>query len=151
MNKHTRTTPPATHQGDFHRWTAEQGRFLRQKRLELVDWENVAEEIETLGRTERREIENRLAIAILHLLKWQFQPERRKGGWEASIRVQRRELKQLLAENPSLSALPAQSLQHCYDRARIEAEHETGLAYETFPQTCPFTADQVLDDGFLPA
>jgi hypothetical protein len=151
MNRHARVSPPATYDGDFHQWAVEQGRALRSKNPDSIDWDNVAEEIETLGRSEKREIESRLTIVLLHLLKWQFQPEKRKGGREASVRVQRRDLKQVLAENPSLWQLPEQALSHCYDRARLDCERETGLEFETFPEICPYSVEQVLDDNFLPA
>lgn len=151
MNKHARNTPPAAYEDDFHRWTVEQGRLLRERRFDLVDWENVAEEIETLGRSEKREIESRLAVAILHLLKWQFQPGKRKGGWDASIRLQRSRLKKLLRENPSLKAFPAAAMPDAYAEARVKAAEETGLEFEAFPESCPYSVEQVLDDDFLPA
>jgi hypothetical protein len=151
MNKHSRNPVPASYEGDFHRWAAEQGRLLRERRIDLVDFENVAEEIETLGRTERREVESRLAVVVLHLLKWQFQPQKRQGGWQASIRIQRLDLKDLLSENPSLKNLPKVALQRCYQRAVLQAAEETGLDFEAFPEGCPYSVEQVLDDGFLPA
>ena len=141
---------PAAYDVDFHAWTRRQADRLRARAHNDIDWENVAEEIESLGRSERREIESRLDVLVLHLLKWQFQPEKRKGGWEASIRVQRLDLKRLLSESPSLAGYPAEVLGFVYERARVTAEEETGLAYEFFPATCPFAIASVMDDGCLP-
>jgi len=151
MNKQARITTPASCDSDFHRWTVEQGRFLREKRFDLVDWENVAEEIETLGRSERNAIESRLAVALAHLLKWQTQPEKRKGGWKATIRLQRRKLAKLIRDNPSLKHYPAEVLADAWLEARLNAAEETGLEFDTFPEACPFTVEQVLDEAFLPA
>jgi DNA polymerase elongation subunit (family B) len=150
MNRHARVSPPATYDGDFHQWAVEQGRALRSKNPDSIDWDNVAEEIETLGRSEKREIESRLTVALLHLLKWQFQPEKRKGGWEASIKIQRRRLRKTLAENPSLQHHPEQELDDTYLEARLKTSLETGLEFEAFPEICPYSVEQVLDDNFLP-
>lgn len=151
MNKHASAKIPTAYDGDFHRWTVEQGRFLRERRFDLVDWENVAEEIETLGRSERNAIESRLAVALAHLLKWQAQRQKRKGCREATIRLQRRKLAKLIRENPSLKHYPAEVLAEAWLEARLKAAEETGPEFETFPENCPFTVEQVLDEGYLPA
>lgn len=150
MNKFSRLPQLREYDVDYYGWTVDQARLLREGRLALIDRKRLAEEVEDLGRSEKREIESRLVLIILHLLKWQFQPEKRKGGWEASIRVHRRRLKTILKENPSLTNYPAAELTAAYDEARLGAEMETGLDYETFPEACPYVVEQILDDAFFP-
>lgn len=150
MNKHTTAPRLTDYEADYHAWTVEQAALLRAGKLDHIDREHLAEEIEGLGRSEKREIESRLTGLLMHLLKWQYQPERRKGGWEASIRLQRKDLKKVIAENPSLRDYPAQELADAYTRARLEAEKETGIDFSAFPAACPYEIAAILDDGFLP-
>jgi hypothetical protein len=146
----TRTKPAPTYDGDFYAWTGDQAARLREQKPKGIDWENVAEEIESLGRSERREIRSRMLVLLHHLLKWQFQPAGRSNSWRASIRGARRELARDVAESPSLKRYPAQVLREQYELARLEASGETGLPEMSFPETCPFTIDQVLDPVFYP-
>ncbi|WP_306119699.1 MULTISPECIES: DUF29 domain-containing protein [unclassified Roseitalea] len=150
MNKHARLDKPRAYEADYYGWTMDQAAAVRAGRFDLVDRENLAEEIESLGKSEKREIESRLMLVLLHLLKWQFQPDKRKGGWEASIRVQRNDLNEVLSENPSLKDYPVQRLAMAYAKARLAAERETGIAYEAFPEACPYSVAQVLDERFFP-
>ncbi|HVW57647.1 MAG TPA: DUF29 domain-containing protein [Rhizobiaceae bacterium] len=138
-------------EADYARWCDEQGALLRSGKLDAIDRENLAEEIESLGRSERREIESRLNILLLHLLKWKFQSEKRKSGWKGSILEARRQLRRILAESPSLKNYPAQILREEYEIARLKAADETGLGEDNFPQECPFTMDDIFDETFLPA
>jgi hypothetical protein len=150
MNKHHQKPQWTPYEADYAQWCAEQGALLRAGRVDVLDLENLAEEIESLGRSDKREIRSRLKELLLHLLKWQFQPGKRKGGWRASIVEQRDELKQLLEESPSLRALPSLALAALYPVARAKAADETGLAEAAFPQNCPYSVEDVLDDGFFP-
>jgi hypothetical protein len=88
---------------------------------------------------------------LLYLLKWKFQPEKRKSGWKGSILEARRQLHRILAESPSLKNYPAQILREEYETARLKAADETGLGEDNFPQECPFTIDDIFDENFLPA
>ena len=146
----TRTRPTAAYEADFHAWTKDQAARLRDLRPNSIDWENVAEEIESLGRSEKREIESRMGVLLVHLLKWAHQPERRKLGWRATITEQRRKLARAVEESPSLGAYPETVLADEYEVARARAADETDLPEETFPVTCPFTIEEVLDPGFWP-
>ena len=150
MNKFSRIEHLTPYDTDYHQWSVEQAALLREGKLDRIDREHLAEEIESLGQSEKREIVKRLMLTILHLLKWQIQPEKRKGGWQASIRVQRKDLQDVLKDNPSLRAYPVEVLDKAYTKARIKAEKETGIPFESFPDECPFTIEQILDDGFLP-
>ncbi len=146
MNKHARPATPF--EADFHQWSVEQAALLRAGKWEALDVIHLAEEIESLGRSEKREIESRLEILLVHLLKWQFQPERRTRSWRLTLKVQRSDLQYVLNENPSLKSYPLVRLQSAYLRACLAAEKETGLAFETFPETCPFTTAQIMDETF---
>ncbi len=150
MNKLDRRLKVTDYEADYALWCAEQGTLLREGRFDALDRENLAEEIESLGRSDRRQIESRLRVLAAHLLKWKFQPEKRKGDWQVTIRNQRIEILALVAESPSLRTHPARVLQAQYRVARANAADETGLPEETFPPECPFTIEQVLDQVWLP-
>ncbi len=138
------------YEADFYAWTQEQAKLLRAKQWDLVDVANVIEEIETLGRQERRELRNRLTVLLGHLLKWQFQPEKRSNSWLATIREQRREVETLLEENPSLKSYLDEAVQLAYQSGVDLAVRETNFPYETFPEACPYALEQVLNSKFFP-
>ncbi|GEO81480.1 hypothetical protein ROR02_16110 [Pararhodospirillum oryzae] len=135
---------------DFYAWANEQAALLRAGKLSLADIENIAEEIESMGRTEQRELESRLTVLLLHLLKWRFQPTHRGGSWEATIRVQRRDLARHIDRNPSLKPKIPDATSYAYENARIEASAETGFAEAIFPAECPWSFDQIMDGAFWP-
>jgi hypothetical protein len=115
-----------------------------------VDWENLIEEIEDMGRSERRSLESNLIVVLLHLLKWQYQSERRSGSWEGSIIEHRRHIKKALKESPSLKPYVGDIFIECYTEAVKQAKAETGLPLKTFPVQCPYELTEVIDDEFLP-
>jgi Domain of unknown function DUF29 len=135
---------------DFVLWTGRQAALIRAGRFELVDWENVAEEIESLGSSDRRQLRNRLEVLMTHLLKWQFQPMHRSRSWQSTIRVQRGRVERLLKESPSLRREVAGLSQEQYPAAREGASSETGFALRSFPKSLPYTPAQILDDDFFP-
>jgi hypothetical protein len=139
-----------TYDRDFYAWANEQAALLRAGRLSDADIAHIAEEIESMGKTEKRELVSRLTVLLLHLLKWQFQPGRRSASWEASIKVQRNALEDHLNDNPSLKALLSEGIQRAYRDAAIEAEAETGLRASALPATCPWTFEQMMDPDFWP-
>ena len=102
-----------------------------------------------MGRSERRELANRLEQLLLHLLKWQYQPVRRSKSWRASIRYQRLGIARLLDDNPSLRGMIPVLLENVYASAVLRAEIETNLAVAVFPTVCPYTIDQMLDIAWL--
>eukprot|EP01037_Dinobryon_pediforme_P005480 gene5480-5536_t len=140
----------ATYEQDFYAWAREQADLLRHGRLSEADLANIAEEIESMGRSEKRELVSRLTVLLLHLLKWQFQPGLRGASWEATIKVQRIKLAGHLADNPSLRPQIPEAMQMAYEVARIEATAETGLAQSIFPQACPWNFDEAMATGFWP-
>jgi Domain of unknown function DUF29/Putative antitoxin of bacterial toxin-antitoxin system, YdaS/YdaT len=135
---------------DYHAWLMRQATLLVEQRFADLDLDNLIDEIQALARSEKREIENRLNVLLVHLLKWQHQPAQRSGGWTSTIIEQRARLLKRLQESPSLRGYPAEILDEEYAIAREKAAAETGLRAATFPKTCPYTIDQVLDLDFLP-
>jgi len=138
------------YEGDFYAWSRQQAELLRAGRLGEADIDRIAEEIDSMGRTEKRELVSRLAVLLLHLLKWRYQPEKRGASWEASVRVQRNRLVDHLDDNPSLKPLLPVALANAYRDARLEATAETAKPLSKFPENCPWSADDVLDSGFWP-
>lgn len=136
---------------DFYQWTQNTARFLKQRKFEQVDWDALIEEIEALGRSEKRAIRSYLVVVIKHLLKWQYQPAERSGSWKASIRNSRNHLLELLEENPSLRGeFVLESIDKVYNTARVEASEETTIFLDNFPSLCPYSIEQLLDTEFLP-
>jgi hypothetical protein len=140
----------AGYEEDFYAWTVEQARLLRSGKLSSIDIENIAEEIESLGRSDKRAIESRLTLLLTHFLKWQAQPRLRSTSWSGTIREQRRRIEKLLRESPSLRPFVGEVLAEAYADAREDAADETGLPETDFPAECPFSADEVMSRSFLP-
>jgi hypothetical protein len=135
---------------DFYAWANEQAALLRAGKLSAADIEHIAEEIESMGKTEKRELVNRLTVLLLHLLKWEYQPGLRGNSWRLTIREQRIRLKNHLTDNPSLKAVLAEAIGQAHEVAVIEAERETGLSEATFPAVCPWAFDEIMSADFWP-
>lgn len=135
---------------DYYAWLSTNAELLRHGKLSDIDAENIAEELETMGRREKRELISRLTVLLVHLLKWQFQPSRRSKSWQNTILLQRSDVDDLLDESPSLQGELDNILSRAYTRAKLIAEDETGLDRTVFPETCPYSVDSVLDQRFLP-
>jgi len=135
---------------DFYAWTTRQAELLRSGRLSDADIENIAEEIESMGKGERRELESRLSVLLLHLLKWRFQSALRGNSRRLSDEEQRRKLARHIKQNPSLKALLGDAVADAYGDALIDAERETGLPRSTFPTECPWSFDTIMDAEFWP-
>ena len=136
---------------DFVGWVETTVEQLRAQNYADVDWANLIEEIEDMSRRERKSLKSNLVVLLLHLLKWQYQPEARSGSWRGSIREHRRRINDDLNDSPSLTPYLQAVLADCYTSACEQAADETGLALQTFPVDCPYTSEQVLDANFLPA
>jgi hypothetical protein len=135
---------------DFYQWTVRNAELLRAGRASEADLAHIAEEIEDMGKRERRELLSRLSNLIMHLLKWPAQPDRRGNSWTATIRLQRKEIGDLLLEMPSLRPYLLKNLPTAYEYGVVTAVAETGLPVEAFPSTCPFPLDALLDPDYLP-
>ena len=135
---------------DFYAWTQQQANLLRDEEFAELDIHNLIEEIEAMGRSEKRELASRLQVLLMHLLKWQFQTEMRCRSWQNTIRTQRSDLARLLADNPSLRTIIPDVIAQVYPDAVLDAIEETGLVALRFPSVCPYAATEVLDRTFLP-
>jgi hypothetical protein len=135
---------------DFYAWANEQAALLRAGKLTEADIANIAEEIESMGRTEKRELVSRLTALLLNLLKWQYQPDRRGNSWKRSIANSRDQLEDHLADNPSLRSKLAEALLPAYRYARRGGANETGFEETVFPAECPWAFEQIMDDDFWP-
>ena len=136
----------ATYETDFYQWTQQQAALLRQGLLSAVDVENLAEEVESMGKSDRRSVESHLFITLTHLLKWKYQPQRRGKSWRLSIRNGRRDVERLLRDSPSLKPQLNDLAMEEYPGARNEAADETGLPLATFPEECEFSIEQITGD-----
>jgi len=135
---------------DFYAWANEQAALLRAGKLSAADIEHIAEEIESMGKTEKRELISRLTVLLMHLLKWRFQPAGHCVSWQLTIKEQRRKLTRHLADNPSLKASLPETMADAYGDAIIDAARETSISEEAFPPACPWSFDQIMDAGFWP-
>ncbi len=135
---------------DFYGWIQNQVNLLKNQQWQQLDRVNLIEEIEALGRKERQELRNRLGILLGHLLKWQFQPNKRTNSWLGTIREQRVQIKFLLQDSPSLKSYLNQILPDAYELGLALAIRETELGEQIFPEVCPYTLEQTLDPQFLP-
>lgn len=135
---------------DFYAWTQQQAKFLKEKAFDKLDISHLFEEVESMGKHEKRELSSRLTILLMHLLKWQFQPARQCKSWRLTIKEQRIEVEDILQENPSLKNLVDEYLSHSYKKAILKAAGETNLDEEIFPDKCEWTIEQVMDEEFFP-
>lgn len=138
------------YQTDFYGWTQEQASLLKAGRLSELDRENLIEEVEIMGRSEKRELKSRLQVLLVNLLKWQYQPVARERNDELIISVQRDEFLEILEDNPSLKPQINNILTKSYFKAKKQTAIEIYLNKNTFPDTCPWNLSQILDDNFYP-
>jgi hypothetical protein len=138
----------ASYDHDFYSWSLEQARLVREGRWEAVDRDNVAEEIESLGREQFNKLESAFRVLMLHMLKWDHQPELRSRSWVLSIEAQRLELEDVLADNPGLKPRISEAIARGYRKARVEAAKETGLLKKSFPDACPYSFDDIAARDF---
>ena len=130
---------------DFYKWSFDQAKLLRSGKLAEADIENIAEEIESMGKSEKRELISRLKILFLHLLKWDYQPSRQSKSWKSTIKEQRLEIFNHLEDNPSLKNKLNEIVSKSYDLAKIKASRETGLEENTFPEICPYSFTEAME------
>ncbi len=133
---------------DFYAWTIEQSNYLKSGAWQQLDLSNLAEEIESLGKQQRQELRNRLGILLGHLLKWDYQPEKRSKSWRATIREQRREITRLLQENPSLNPYLSEAIAIGYEAGIDLVVRETDLDDADLSTICPYPTTQILDTDF---
>lgn len=135
---------------DFYAWTTHNAKLLREGKFSEIDVEHIAEEIESMGKSEKRELISRLGVLLAHLLKWQFQPERQSNSWKYTIEEQRDEVLELLDESPSLKHEIEEKLERAYRKAILLAATEMGVNKSIFQEKCPFSLEKTLNKNFYP-
>lgn len=138
------------YESDFFGWAFEQAENLKEKKYTALDIENIAEELESMGRSERSKFESHLKLLIAHLLKWKYQPEKKTNSWKFSILTHRKQAKRTLKENPSLMNKLYERFLDCYEEAKYMACVETGKDEREFPSECPWAFEEIMKDNFLP-
>ena len=136
---------PSLYDTDYAAWLEEQVAHLRAGRLRALDVDNVAEELEGLMKKERRQLENRLEVLILHLLKWDHQPDQRSNRWRASVAEQRARIRRLLRDSPSLKPSLEEAARDIYPEAVEQAAIETQLSESAFPSALPYSVEQIFE------
>lgn len=135
---------------DYYSWLLATAYLLEEGRFSELDVSNLIDEIESMGKSQKRAIESYLKVLLLHLLKWEYKPSHRSGSWKASIRNSRWGIHKRIKESPSLKNYPKEVIEECYNIARENAADETGLPLETFPEILQLTIENILDQDFLP-
>jgi hypothetical protein len=135
---------------DFNLWINQTTRLLQKGNWQEIDVERLIEEMQDLGKSERRAIASQLTRLLMHLLKWQYQPQRRSDSWLDSITDARTQIELAIADSPSLKSYPEAQFQESYQRARRQAAKQTGIQASAFPEECPYTLSLVLDEDWLP-
>jgi hypothetical protein len=135
---------------DNYLWLEETVKLLKEKKFNELDLENLIEELEDLGISQKRELKNRLRVLIMHLLKYKYQSQKISRSWLNTIIEQRRQIEELLEFNHSLKIYVAEILDECYQKARKDASQETGLSLNKYPVNNPFSLEEILDLDYLP-
>jgi ribosomal protein L29 len=138
---------------DVVAWANEQAGLIRAGRYSELDVTHIAEEIEDVGKSEQRELLSRMVVLLAHLLKWQFQPSKQSKSWQHTLRTQRKDVAYALSEAPSLRTKfkDAQWLDIVWAKAKSQAETETGLDIDAFPENCPWAIEDILREDWLPS
>jgi Domain of unknown function DUF29 len=144
------TSRRSLHDNDFYAWSLEQAALLRAGRVGEADLATIAEEIESMGKTEKRELVSRLTVLLLHQLKWERQPAGRSNWWRLSIANARDEIADLLEDNPSLKAIIDDVMASAYRYARRKAAIETDMSEDIFSAQCPWDFVRAMDESFWP-
>lgn len=139
-----------TYQLDFNTWTHQTAQLLREGRWEEVDTEHLIEEIEDLGKRDRRAVTSQLIRLLLHLLKWQYQPEKRSDSWLNFITDARVQIELAFEDSPSLKNYLTEQVENSYARSQKQTAQQTGLDITVFPSTCPYLLDNILKQDWLP-
>lgn len=134
---------------DFYLWTQITAEQLKENKFNEIDITNLIEEIESMGRSEKRELKSRLIVLLMHLLKWHYQPEKRSESWRSTITEQRICIEGLLEDSPSLKPLLSELLEDCYQKARLKASDETGIKLNFFPKESPFSLEETLESSYV--
>lgn len=141
-----------SYETDVVAWANEQAEFVRSGQFDQLDLEHIAEEIEDVGKSEQRELSSRMTVLLAHLLKWVYQPSRRSKSWQHTLKTQRKEVAYVISEAPSLRVKFSDErwLDIVWSKAKSQAENETGLDLDSFPEDFPWAITDVLNENWLP-
>jgi hypothetical protein len=145
----TKTPPPeqlTQYDTDFYIWTQQMARFLRAHDGSKIDWENIAEEIESMGRRDYRSLRSRMKVLLIHLLKWRYQDDRRSRSWLATIAEQRDMIESIVTDSPSFRRRIETDMQRAYELAVVKASLQTTIPEKSFPPECPWTFQSALHE-----
>jgi hypothetical protein len=131
---------------DFYIWTQEMAQRLRERDVAALDWENIAEEIESMGKRDYRGLENRMRVLLIHLLKWRYQDEKRSRSWRSTIQTQRDRIELILRDSPSFRRRIVADMNEAYSLAVVRASIETTIPEKNFPTECPWTFESALQE-----
>jgi hypothetical protein len=140
---------PVAKEADLYSWALRRAELLRAGRLSEIDPVAIAEEIDDVGEEEYHRLEGALRIVILHLLKWDHQPDRRTRSQALSILERRRRVHRQLRRSPGLKSQLNEALEGAYEDARIEAASETGLPLCRFPARRPLDYDEIMQRSII--
>jgi hypothetical protein len=157
MPTHQPTSQPAEptdlaelYERDYYTWTGLQAQALRARKILALDWDNLAEEVEGLGKAEVHRLEGHPELLLMRLLKWVYQSQRRSHSWSNSIEEHRFRIRRVLRDNPGLKAKLHDVFAAAHDTARFATRRETTLDLSTFPESCPWNPDDTMRDDFWP-
>jgi len=136
---------------DYYLWLKNTAQLLRDDKLSKLDRLNLIEELEDMGRSEKRAVKSNLTILLMHLLKYKYQSEKRSKSWLRTIVEHRRRLLILLEDSPSLKNYLQEVFDNSYQAARQDAATETQLPFNSFPVDCPFSSEEILNCNYLPS
>ncbi len=146
----TNTNTTDLYDRDYYLWLSHTAQLIKEGKFSQIDTANLIEEIEDMGRSEKRAVKSNLVIVLLHLLKYKYQPTKRTNSWKSSIREHRRRLRDDFQTSPSLKPYFEEVFKQCYQDGREQAADETGLPVDTFPTLSPFTPSEALNPDYLP-
>ncbi len=149
MSQASIATTKSLYDRDFYLWIQSTAQQLKEGKFNEIDIPNLIEEIESMGRSEKRELKSRLIVLLMHLLKWQYQPEKRSESWRSTISEQRICIEGLLEDSPSLQPLISEVFDECYQKARLKAAEETGIKLNFFPKESPLSLEETLKFSFF--
>lgn len=142
--------PPELYETDFYAWIQEQINLLHKRNLNSLDIENLIEELDSLGKQQKKELVSLLVILVGHLLKWEYQPSKRTRSWIKTIFEHRKRIKDLIEESPSLQPFSKEVIEKAYPRALNLAVGETGIKIQKFPSEIPYSWESINDPNFFP-
>ena len=131
---------------DFYKWAYAQADLLKSKEFEKIDLQNLIEEVESLGKSEKHALESQIIRLLLHMLKIEYQPKKRTKSWDRSILNARIEIDRKVKQNPSLKKELKNLIQESFPYAIKSAALETGLDLKTFPKECPWSLKEILGE-----